>query len=83
MVRVFPEFFNVVMQNAGAIQSPRIIAPELMQGKRIFTIFLIFFASNPCFFIEFCKIAPKMVQQRVRKPDPLLFSNAEVNAAKT
>jgi hypothetical protein len=27
-----------LMQAAGAIQSPRIIAPELMQWKRIFTL---------------------------------------------
>jgi hypothetical protein len=36
MVNIVPEFFNVVMLNAGAIESPRIIAPEVMQGKRYF-----------------------------------------------
>jgi hypothetical protein len=61
MMGIVPKFLNVVMQNAGAIESPRIIALELMQGKRIFTIYFIFFAQNPCFIIEFCKIAPKMV----------------------
>jgi hypothetical protein len=62
MVHVFSEFLNVVMQKARAIQSPRIIAPELMQWKRIFTLFLVFLAPNPCFFIEFYPAAPKMVQ---------------------
>jgi hypothetical protein len=32
------------MQAAGAIQSPRIIAPELMQWKNIFTFIQLFFA---------------------------------------
>ena len=58
---IVPEFLNVVMQNAGAIESPRIIAPEVMQGKRIFIIYFIFLVQNPCFIIEFWKIAPKMV----------------------
>jgi len=58
-------FLMFVVQKDYAIESPRIIAPEVMQGKRIFTIpsfSSFFFVSNPCFFIEIHQNAPKMVQ---------------------
>jgi hypothetical protein len=50
MVRVFPELLNVVMQKAGAIESPRIIAPEPMQGKRVFRFFPHFSRLEPLLF---------------------------------
>src|SRR5579863_828148 len=53
-----------------------------MQWKRIFIFSCIFFTQNPCFFIEFCEIAPKMVQWPPSRTRPPLISTAKVNAAK-